>query len=299
MNEKMISQFERELDVEYKGEHYLVRDNGAICRLQRANKRRRSLDGQWTFGNPCKRDGYMKICSLGVHRIIATAFNGEQPSPKHVVDHIDTNRRNNRLDNLRWVTRLQNILDNPKTLRRIEKKWGSVDGLLNDPNPAAIADPLSNRPWMRDADETLNEVPTIESLTPFALQRNWKIPSEFPNCPKGQTVAISGKPDKLEYSYEQLRYYSVNLVYGSVFSRNIYRESRTTNVELAQDRASLSIIAHFTNRVIKEWAVAKITFEEGKFVHESISTFFTLQGALKKHCQIIGIPSDESIDDYA
>jgi len=39
-------------------------------------------------------------------------------------------------------------MDNPKTLKRIEKKWGSVNGLLNDPNPAEKADPIARRSWM-------------------------------------------------------------------------------------------------------------------------------------------------------
>ena len=51
-----------------------------------------------------------KIGAVVVHRIVATAFHGEQPSEKHIVDHIDTNRRNNRAENLRWITRLDNLL---------------------------------------------------------------------------------------------------------------------------------------------------------------------------------------------
>ena len=42
----------------------------------------------------------MDIGTEVVHRIVATAFHGEQPSVKHIVDHIDTNRRNNRVENL-------------------------------------------------------------------------------------------------------------------------------------------------------------------------------------------------------
>ncbi|WP_294143305.1 HNH endonuclease signature motif containing protein [uncultured Sanguibacteroides sp.] len=31
----------------------------------------------------------------------------------YVVDHIDTNRQNNRIENLRWLTKLENVLLNP------------------------------------------------------------------------------------------------------------------------------------------------------------------------------------------
>lgn len=45
--------------------------------------------------------------------------------------------------------------------------------------------------------------------------------------------------------------------------------------------------------------MAIVTIEDEKFVHESISTYFTIQGAIKKHRQIVGVPWDDSIDDYA
>lgn len=44
--------------------------------------------------------GYLHICSEVVHRIIATAFHGEQPSKDHIVDHIDTNRQ---FIQIRWL----------------------------------------------------------------------------------------------------------------------------------------------------------------------------------------------------
>jgi hypothetical protein len=50
---------------------------------------------------------------------------------------------------------------------------------------------------------------------------------------------------------------------------------------------------------VKEWAVTKITEAEDKLVHESFGSFFTLQGAMKRHCAIAEVPLDDSIDDYA
>lgn len=69
----------------------------------------------------------MEIASVRVHIIVATAFHGPKPTKEHVVDHIDTNRRNNRPDNLRWVTRLENALDNPITRKRIIMRCGSIE----------------------------------------------------------------------------------------------------------------------------------------------------------------------------
>jgi len=50
---------------------------------------------------------------------------------------------------------------------------------------------------------------------------------------------------------------------------------------------------------VKPWAVAKVTIEEGRFVHESIGSYLELNGAKKAHFKLLGIPfSGESIDDY-
>lgn len=270
----------------------MVRDNGAVFRQRRENKRKRPLDGVWTFGIFTARDGYRKICSTPVHRIVATAFHGEQPSTGHVVDHIDTNRLNNLPENLRWVTRLENILDNPKTLRRIENKWGTLETLLNDPNSAEKTDPITNRSWMIQAliDETPERESTIDSLTPLAMQRVWRTPSEFPMCPD----YISDNP---------LHNYVSRLDCGTVFARNIYGESVVGIAEITSDGTCLSVICMIEGGV-KNYALAKVTFEDGKYVHSSVGTYFTHDGAAKSHCALMGITWEEPdgykecIDDY-
>lgn len=42
-----------------------------------------------------------------VHRLVASAFLGDEPNL--CVNHIDSNRSNNRVENLEWVTQLQNV----------------------------------------------------------------------------------------------------------------------------------------------------------------------------------------------
>ena len=125
--------FEKECEVAFKEEVYLVRDNGAVFRRARPQARRRRLDEVWTFGNLNRHSGYFQIYGHVVHRIVATAFHGPGPSAGHVVDHIDTNRLNNRPDNLRWVTRLENILLNPITRTKIELAFGSLDAFFENP----------------------------------------------------------------------------------------------------------------------------------------------------------------------
>ena len=121
-----IEDYCKEVECVYKNERYSVRDNGAVLRQSRENMKPRPTDNQWTFGKPNDNTGYMEIAAVRVHRIVATAFHGEPPTKEHVVDHIDTNKRNNRPENLRWVTRLENILLNPITAKRIAYVCGSV-----------------------------------------------------------------------------------------------------------------------------------------------------------------------------
>ena len=280
MNTKALI-FEREVECTYRNEQFLVRDNGAVFRKKRPGKRKRPLDSVWTLGTIYVSHGYRKICAEPVHRIVATAYHGEQPSPGHVVDHIDTNQLNNRPENLRWVTRLENILDNPKTLRRIESKWGSIEGLINDPNAAEKTNPVTDRTWMIEAmmEAAPVEDSTKESLTPLAMQRDWRTPSEFPMCPD-------------EFTDNPLHDYVSRLEGGVVFSRNKYGESVVDIAELNKDGTCLSVICTIDGGV-KNYAVAKVTVEEGKYIHSSVSTYFDYEGAAKSHCALIDKPWEE------
>ena len=47
--------------------------------------------------------------NLLVHRLVAKAF-VDNPERKPVVDHLNGNRKDNRADNLRWVTTAENLL---------------------------------------------------------------------------------------------------------------------------------------------------------------------------------------------
>lgn len=59
--------------------------------------------------------------SVPLHRIVAMAFHGTEGYEQGLfVDHIDTNRANNRADNLHWVTPKQNM-NNPNTLSKRQK----------------------------------------------------------------------------------------------------------------------------------------------------------------------------------
>jgi hypothetical protein len=158
--------FNKENKCTYKDELYSVRDNGAVLRHPHINGRLRPNDNQWTFGKLNSKTGYLEIASVRIHRIVAMAFYGEPPTKDHVVDHIDTNKQNNRPENLRWVTRLENVLLNPATVKRIESICKcSIEEFIA--NPKKYRDLLSNAPtdirWMRtvtreEAQESLKNI---------------------------------------------------------------------------------------------------------------------------------------------
>lgn len=53
-------------------------------------------------------DNNLKLTSRTVHSLMAVAFLGGYPTPKHVVNHIDGNKSNNNISNLEVVTQKQN-----------------------------------------------------------------------------------------------------------------------------------------------------------------------------------------------
>lgn len=320
MNE-LLEIFESEKTCEYRGEIYRVRDNGSILRCQKPNKRKRPLDAKWTFGYPCKQKGYMNFSSETVHRIVATAFHGKQSSKKHIIDHIDTNKKNNRPENLRWITRLDNILQNPITFSRVIFKYGSIDNFLSNPSKPIDGELEQNFEWMRtvtkeESDNTRKNLinwakegkipaggelgewifsnlgqqmvvegnPLTEYITPNAIQKNWKTESEFPNCP---TTII----DSLIQKYKE------KLIKGSTFSKNKYGEWSVENSELSEDMSALIVLT--TSDGVKPFGLAKVYIENEKVIHENLGAFFNLIGAQKQFNLALGLEwtGEDLIDD--
>ena len=64
--------------------------------------------------------GYLQVSIGGrkkyVHRLLLLTFGPPLPTPDHVVDHIDFDRQNNDLANLRWLGRVANMRRTPASL---------------------------------------------------------------------------------------------------------------------------------------------------------------------------------------
>ena len=164
--EYLLNTYSEVKECDYKGEHYSVRDNGAIMRHPKSN-RARPKDNIWTFGIP-NENGYSIFCGERVHRIVAVAFIGEPANSQLVVDHIDTNRQNNRPDNLRWVTKLENALNNPLTLRKIQY-YCTLEEFISNPAILAQRTQDPNVAWMgavtaEEARNCLNNLKHLQDL---------------------------------------------------------------------------------------------------------------------------------------
>ncbi len=163
--------YSQELTCTYKDETYSVRDNGAVLRHSREGNRKRKNDDIWTFGKQNPRNGYMYIGQIRIHQIVATAFHGEPSNKYLVVDHKDSNKCNNRPENLHWVTRLENALNNPTTRWKIEMLCGSIEAFLE--NPSILNDCVDKDPnfsWMRTVSKEEGQQ-TLKNMENWAKKR--------------------------------------------------------------------------------------------------------------------------------
>lgn len=314
----------------YKDEQYSARDNGEVLRHPRAGKKPRPTDNQWTFGKPNDKTGYMEIATVRVHRIIATAFHGCAPTKDHVVDHIDTNKRNNRPENLRWVTRLENILLNPITVKRIELVCGSVEAFLADPASFRDKFPDPNYNWMcavskEEAKTSLDRMltwaksdnrPSGGTLGQWIFDRSTPQEEEFQIIPIVPQLTISLTPNAAQRNWstpsefpccpqkqteEPIVAYANNLKEGLLFCCNNLFSSLVFKSALSEDRKSLFVMTKSVqDDAIKPWALAAITYEDGLFVHTTKGTYFEEAGAEKYFTLAQGLEwlGGDSIDDY-
>lgn len=306
-----VEDYKRQTECVYKEEHYSVRDNGAVFRHSRKNKPLRKYDSLWTFGTP-NNYGYLLIVSEVVHRIVAYAFLGKPPTSQHVIDHIDTNRQNNRPENLRWLTKLENILKNPITLKKIVFCCGSIEAFLKDPsvlnnfesedrnfgwmrtvtpeeaqtslkrlnnwakkeNSSTLSTGVTLGEWLFQDNQNSSSIQQVSehvaSITPNAIQKDWKTPCEFPCCP--QTSADN-----------PIIIYAASLTVGQIFSRNQYSSSIVADYATSIDKNTLWVMCKNSKEdTVKPWSLAQVTFENNFFLHTNLGSFFEKNGAEKQ-----------------
>lgn len=106
---------------------YQIDVSGNIFRLVRGGLKFMKIKPTMTSTGypaiPLRKNGKMKI--VRIHRILATLF-VPNPSNKQDVNHINGIKTDNRIENLEWVTRSENIKHSYDVLKRCK-----VDGALN------------------------------------------------------------------------------------------------------------------------------------------------------------------------
>ena len=93
-----------EKEILYKGTKITVCDNGTIVWNGKIRKHCLNHDG-YPVVSICTEDGWRNI---GIHRLIAIAF---IPNPNNLpeIDHINFNRQDFSIDNLRWISHAENV----------------------------------------------------------------------------------------------------------------------------------------------------------------------------------------------
>ena len=105
----------------------------------------RRADSGFRLKGDIDKHGYHRVVLYGgglrkqflVHRLVAVAFVGLQPTPAHQINHIDGNKSNNVPGNLEWVT----CGENHSHAYRIGLRHGNHGGLKGSRNGRAKITP--------------------------------------------------------------------------------------------------------------------------------------------------------------
>ena len=118
---KVIKEFGCVPFIELPGEEW--RDTLFLDGYQVSSKGRvRDKKTQIVYKGTLKqKDGGLEFNACKIHRLVAEAFI-PNPENKPYVDHIDTDRTNNDVTNLRWVTQEENMR-NEQTRENLHKGW--------------------------------------------------------------------------------------------------------------------------------------------------------------------------------
>lgn len=143
-------------------------------------------------------DKYGKKHKLKVHRLVAIAFI-PNPDNKPCIDHINTIKYDNRVENLRWVTYEENMA-NPITKKRQDENSKAKKGMSR---PKGEDNPLFGREYTKVICLETKEI--YYSIAGASRETNIDA-SDICNCCKGRKNVAGRHPITGEYLHWQ--YYS-------------------------------------------------------------------------------------------
>lgn len=135
------------------------------------------------------------------------------------------------------------------------------------------------------------EMVYYDSLTDNVKQLSWQTPTAFVCCPK----FFFNNPIGAYYN---------NLIVDNVFSKNKYSKSYVGDIAHIEAKKEIIVLSKIIEidgtKAVKPYGLTRITNDNNYFTHESLSTFFTEQGALKQFTLAQGKEwsGGDSIDDY-
>ena len=99
-----------------------------------SNLGRARIDGVYARGNPIA-GGYLawnktfrgRKVGIQAHVAVCATFCGARPSPKHTVDHLNRDRTDNRLTNLRWANEMEQQFNRSNTVARDPAEQAAYD----------------------------------------------------------------------------------------------------------------------------------------------------------------------------
>lgn len=286
----------------YKGRKYLVRDNGAVMRLSNPTGRKTKNDDTWTFGAK-DNAGYLTIGGIRVHLIVAAAYLGEKPDPALVVDHKDTIKVNNRPSNLHYVTRFENLVENPLTRKKLEHAVGLpiekilenlevLHGLKLPPNLTwvkTVSQEEANA--MRMKMECKASIPVdfskgSRSYTDYAIQADgWFPRGFFPCCP--------------QHENSSLQEYADNLSKGATIFYHQYRDYTVVDFGISADGKTLAVKC-MDYESVKQNILISINYSDKRWFIHKCDSFFSEEGLEKYYTIALGQEwkGGNVMDDY-
>jgi hypothetical protein len=92
---------------------YEISDDGVLRNVKSKKVLHGTIcDGYKTFTFPKSfksiYNSYNGVKKFRCHQLVMEAFGNSSPNSEYVIDHIDRNKLNNSISNLRWVSRLEN-----------------------------------------------------------------------------------------------------------------------------------------------------------------------------------------------